>query len=243
MKVNHSTKVLIFDLETYGFDFSADKGYILCASYKWLDENKVHTIAHTDMAKFRSTPQDDKEICRQLLAVIVQADVLVGWNSKSFDARFLQTRLMKHGLGYLPPVPHCDLLLTSRQHTKMRRSLDNTQKFFGLSEAKTPLNIDTWMAAGRGEAKALKEVITHCVQDVKVTEEAYKLFAPLSQVHPNVSFKDGKAGCPLCGAEKLQQRGTIWALRHFRIRYHCQDCGRWSTSHPYRTKQEKGNGK
>lgn len=227
-------KILIFDIECYTHDFSADKGYLLCIGYKWLGERKVGMIQPNDLKKFREDPTNDRQMCAEFLKLVEEADVVVGWNSRSFDWRFLQTRILKWKLGCLPPVPHCDLLLTSRSNTKMRRTLENTGEFFGLKNQKIKLDMNVWMAAGRGEAKALQDIIDHCEADVLMTEEAYHLFAPLSRVHPNVAVINGKPeGCPLCGTEgKLQQRGKIYALRHYRLRYHCQKCGRWSTTNP-----------
>lgn len=226
--------ILIFDIECYGHDFSADKGYLLCIGYKWLGEKTVGMIKPRDLEKFRKDPTNDREICQDFLKLVEKADVVVGWNSKSFDWRFLQTRILKWKLGCLPPIPHCDLLMTSRATTKMRRTLDNTGKFFGLKNQKIPLDLNIWMAAGRGEAKALQSIIDHCEADVLMTEEAYHIFAPLSRIHPNVAVINGRPeGCPLCATEgKLQQRGKIYALRHYRLRFHCQKCGRWSTTNP-----------
>lgn len=233
-------KILLIDLETFGFDFSADKGFILCGSYKWIGENKVHTITHKDREAFREKPNDDKEICRRLAEVIEEADLVVTWNGKSFDMRFLQTRMLKHRLGYLPPVPHEDALLTARARLKMRRSLDNVQKFFGLGHKKTDLNIETWMSAGAGNWKALQYVIHHCEQDVLVLEEAYNLISPMSRVHPSVAIINGEPeGCPFCGKKHLNSRGKIQALRHYRNRFHCRACGRWSTSDPIKHQRRK----
>ena len=231
-------KILVFDIECYTHDFSADKGYLLCIGYKWLGEKKVGMIRPKSFTQFRKDPTNDRTMCQEFLKLAEQADLVVGWNSKSFDWRFLQTRIMKWKLGYLPPVPHCDLLLTSRNVTKMRRTLDNTGKFFGLKNQKIPLDLNQWMAAGRGDPKALQSIFDHCKADVLMTEEAYHLFAPLSRVHPNVGIIDGDLeGCPLCKSKRLHQRGRVTALRHYRIRYHCQDCGRWSTSAPIRNKR------
>jgi uncharacterized protein YprB with RNaseH-like and TPR domain len=218
---------LLFDLETFGFDFSADKGFILCASYKWLGQDKVTTIKY-------GGGTDDKELCRELARIIELADLVVTWNGKSFDMRFLQTRMLKHRLGYLPPVPHEDGLLTARRSLKMRRSLDNVAKFFTFKEQKSPVSFDQWLEAGLGNPKALRYVINHCEKDVLVLEEAYKLLGPLSKVHPNVSAEEGR--CPFCHSKKLQQRGRVYALRHYRIRYHCR-CGRWSTSAPVKLRK------
>lgn len=231
-------RILVFDIECYTHDFAADKGYLLCIGYKWIGDKKVGMIQPKSLEKFRKDPTDDRQMCREFMALVEQADIVVGWNSKSFDWRFLQTRILKHRLGYLPPVPHCDMLLTSRNTTKMRRTLDNTGKFFNLKNQKIPLDINEWMAAARGEEKPLKNIIAHCEADVLMTEEAYHLFAPLSKVHPNVGIIDGKPmGCPLCKSKRLNLRGRIAALRHYRIRYHCRDCGRWSTSAPIRWKE------
>lgn len=241
----NKAKVLIFDIECYSHDFGADKGYLLCIGYKWLGDKKVSMIRPTDLEKFRNDPTNDRAMCKEFLELVKKADIVAGWNSKGFDWRFLQTRIMKWRLGYLPPVPHCDLLLTSRASTKMRRTLDNTGKFFNLKNQKIPLDMNIWMAAGRGNAKALQEIINHCEADVLMTEEAYELFAPLSRTHPNVAIINGKPnGCPRCGAvgflqrrgkrpvKVLEQRGKIYALRHYRIRFQCANCGHWPTSNP-----------
>lgn len=230
-------RILIFDIECYTHDFAADKGYLLCIGYKWLGDTKVTILRPTNMEKFRKNPWDDRQMLKEFMAVVETADVVAGWNSRGFDWRFLQTRILKHRLGYLPPVPHVDLLLTSRATTKMRRSLDNTGKFFDLKNQKIPLDLKVWMSAGRGDEKAMQGIIDHCVADVLMTEEAYYLFAPLSRTHPNVNIINGTPeGCPLCGSQKLQQRGRINALRHYRIRFQCQSkkCRKWSSSNPIR---------
>lgn len=217
-------KILLWDLETMGFDFSADKGWILCASWKWLGEKEVHTVEY-------KRPRNDYGVCLRMARLLEEADMHVTWNGKSFDMRFLATRMLKHRLGYLPPVPHEDGLLTARRHLKMRRSLDNVAKFFEFDEQKSPVSFETWFDAGLGDKKAMQYVVKHCEKDVLVLEEAYKLLGPLSKVHPNVSGEEGR--CPFCGGKDLQKRGRVCALRHYRIRYHCR-CGRWSTSAPVR---------
>lgn len=234
-------KALLFDLETFGFNFNADAGFIMVISYKWLGDKKVHTITRDNPHKWTKHMQDDKEICRKFAAVVEEADMVIGWNSKSFDWRFLQTRMLKHGLGYLPPVPHEDGLSTARRTLKMGRSLENIGKFFGLHTQKEKMDLaKVWTPAGMGDPVALKQVIKRCESDVLLLEEAYNLLAPLSKVHPNVCIIDGEPeGCPLCKGKRLQQRGRVNALRHYRLRFHCQDCGRWSTSEPIKQKRLK----
>ena len=223
-------KILFLDLETFGFDFNADKGFILCGSYKWKGEKKVHTITRSHPNKFTDTPEDDKDICRRLAEVIAEADVVFTWNGRSFDFRFLQTRMLKHRLGYLAPVSHEDGLLTARASLKMNRSLKNMGKFFKLAHQKDGVDIDVWMKAGAGHPDALGSVIRHCETDIKMTEEAYNLLGPLSKSHPRIVNDMTK--CRFCGSGNLQSRGRIPALRHYRQRYHCHKCGAWSSSQP-----------
>lgn len=229
-------KILIWDIETYGMNFSADAGFIMVISYKWAGDKKIYTITRKNPKQWSRRLFDDKEICREFARAFETADMHVTWNGTKFDVPFLQTRMLKHRLGYLPPVPHEDGLRTARKALKMRRSLDNIQKFFELGTKKEEMNLaKVWMPAAMGDPVALKQVIKRCESDVKLLEEAYNLLKPLSAVHPNVNMEhaDDKK-CPLCGKEALQQRGKLYALRHYRLRFHCQNCGRWSTSQPIR---------
>lgn len=233
-------KILFWDIETFGMNFNADAGFIMVISYKWKGEKKVHTITRKNPTEWSRKLFDDKEICREFAKVFASADMHVTWNGTRFDVPFLQTRMMKHRLGILPPIAHEDGLRTARRSLKMRRSLDNIQKFFELGTEKEDMNLaKVWMPAAMGDPIALKQVIKRCESDVKLLEEAYDLLAPLSKVHPNMNLMDDETvmdKCPLCKSFKIHRKGTLPALRHYRIRYQCQDCGRWSTSNPIRRK-------
>lgn len=224
-------KILLWDIETYGMNFNADAGFIMVISYKWLNEKEVYTITRHNPHKWTKKLFDDKFICSEFKKVFEKADMHVTWNGTKFDVPFLQTRMLKHKLGILPPVAHEDGLRTARRTLKMRRSLENIGKFFSLKTEKEKMDLaSVWVPAAMGNPKALKQVIKRCESDVLLLEEAYKLLAPLSKTHPNVTGEADK--CPVCGSKQLHKRGAQKALRHYRNRYQCQDCGRWSTSRP-----------
>ena len=231
-------KCLLWDIETFGMNFNADAGWIMVISYKWYGEDKVYTITRKSPTKWARTVFDDKEICKTFAKVFETADMHVTWNGTRFDVPFLQTRMLKHGLGILPPVPHEDGLRTARKSLKMRRSLDNIQKFFGLGTKKEDMNLTkVWIPAALGNPEALKQVIKRCESDVLLLEEAYTLLRPLSKVHPNVALidkpKDAELKkCRICNGGPLQKRGTIPALRHYRLKYQCMNCKAWSSSNP-----------
>ncbi len=233
-------KCLLWDIETFGLNFNADAGWIMVISYKWLGEDKIYTITRENPTQWTKHIFDDKDICKQFAKVFETADMHVTWNGTRFDLPFLQTRMMKHRLGFLPPVPHEDGLRTARKSLKMRRSLDNIQKFFELGTEKEDMNLSkVWVPAAMGNPTALKQVIKRCESDVKLLEEAYILLRPLSKVHPNVGIIDGQpGGCPICKSTNLVKRGKLVALRHYRDRFQCKDCGRWSSSAPIQVKRK-----
>lgn len=220
-------KIVLWDLETFGFDFHADKGFILCGSYKAVGERKIHTVARENLGR---DMWDDKSICKKLARVLTTADMWVTHNGKRFDVRFLNTRLLKHGLAPLPPVPHFDTCEVIWKTLKMRARLESTQKFFGWKEAKTPLNLETWTRAAGGSRVALKEVIAHCEADVRVLEKAYEKLRPMAFKHPSVSaIAEDPKRCVLCGKRNtLQRRGYTYAKVRKSARYQCTSCGGWS---------------
>lgn len=234
-------RILFWDLETFGMNFNADAGFIMVASYKWQGEDKVHTITRRHPGRWSRKLFDDKEICQKFAEVFATADMHVTWNGTRFDVPFLQTRMLKHGLGILPPIAHEDGLRTARRTLKMRRSLGNIQKFFELGTKKEEMNLaKVWLPAAAGDPVALKQVIKRCESDVKLLEEAYNLLAPLSNTHPNMNISEKglqkELRCPLCTSKDVQHRGEQRALRHYRLRYHCQKCHRWFTSRPIQYK-------
>lgn len=226
-------KVLFLDLETYGHDFAANMGYITVSSYKWLDENKVHTITRKNPSQWTKTPENDKDICKQTADVIASADVVVTWNGIQFDYKFLQARMLHWGLGGLKYAGHEDLLMTARKRLGMRpRSLEEVGRFLGCKEVKQKVPKEVWLAVGRGDPKALKVWMSRCESDVRLLEEIYHILGPLSVTHPNVSGADSDKACSFCGENKLIKQGIKRALRHYRQNYQCNKCHKWQTGNP-----------
>lgn len=233
-------KILFYDLETYGHDFAANLGFITCASYKWLHEDKVHTITRKNPSKWTRTPENDRDICVKMAEVISKADVIVTWNGTDFDQRFLQARMLHWGLGMLKVDGHEDLLKTARKRLKMRpRSLGEVGRFLGCTEQKQAVSKEVWLATGRGDPNALKEWLSRCESDVRLLEEIYHKLGPLSTTHPNVSHTDINSGkCSFCGELKLTKQGRKYALRHYRIQYQCTKCHKWQTGSPKKYEKE-----
>ena len=228
--------IILWDLETFGFDFKGDKSFILCGSYKRLGEPKVHTIQRRNL---KAAPWDDKSVCSQLYTVLAKADGFITHNGTRFDVPLLNTRLMKHGLPFLPPkIQHFDTCKVIWKKLSMRGKLDSVQKFLHLRVAKTPLNLETWTMAGFGHRPSMAKVVEHCEHDVRVLEAVYLKLRGLGYTHFNRAVLVEKEGvCPICGIEgPLQKRGFNLAQVTKAQRYQCQECRGWSSGKPIRIK-------
>jgi len=72
---------------------------------------------------------------------------------------------------------------------------------------------------------------------VIVLDEVYKDIRGFSSQHPNVNLVDEKEGaCPVCSSNKIQKRGFNIARTSIKQRYHCRECGAWSSGKPLKRK-------
>jgi uncharacterized protein YprB with RNaseH-like and TPR domain/predicted RNA-binding Zn-ribbon protein involved in translation (DUF1610 family) len=219
-------KILIWDLETSGVSFKANSGFILCAGIKEL--GKPVKILKRD--NIRPDPLNDKKLVMQIYDKLVTADVWVTHNGRWFDIRYLQSRLMKWGLPPLPDVPHFDTCELIFKKLALKASLKEAGKYLGCKMLKYDVNMDAWVRAYAGDKKALQEIVTHCIADVKLTEQVYKRLRPMAYKHPNLALISGNnLACPICGkrALKRDKKDKIAVVKKA-PRYQCQRCGAWS---------------
>src|SRR5205085_11769652 len=113
-------------------------------------------------------------------------NMIVGWNSRLFDLPLLNARLAKHGERPCRPQFHVDAMYYAGGGS-MRigsRKLENVQKYFKLGDEKTAIDWEQWQAVATGDATAMKAVVEHCEQDVKVLAQAYwKLLPHIANIH------------------------------------------------------------
>ena len=236
-----SPKIVLWDLETT--NLNANYGYLLAFGYKYLGEKKptVYTIAQS--STFKKSAINDRELVKAAASVLSEADLWVTWYGKRFDVPYLNSRLLKHAVGYLPPVPHIDGWEIARKKLKLNSNrLQSVSEFLGLS-SKTPVLGDQWIAATAGNKKGIKYVADHCARDVDILEQAYLNLRPLLIDHPyltklykqygNVKTPDN---CRTCGvASSYNKAGNIVTLTRVYQRFKCKECGSWTKE----VKQEK----
>ena len=174
-------RIVSWDLETT--NLSALMGRILCASfYPIIDGKRTHPYTlRLDAPRYRGRSRiDDNKLAVAIRDELETYNMIVGWNSKLFDAPLLNARLAKVGARPLHAQFHLDLMYYAGG-CSMRigsRKLENVQKFFALAESKTQITWDNWSLAAGGDRAALNEVVHHCEQDVKVLAAAYWRMLP-----------------------------------------------------------------
>ena len=219
-------RILFFDIEST--NLAANFGTILCIGWKWHGSKvcRVPTILDTG----GKDCLDDKGLVKKFAEVYNTADYTCGWYSSRFDIPMIRTKLLKHRLPPLAPIPHLDLWRTARYKLKLHSNrLQVVQEFLGTTHDKTPIHFDDWLKAAVGDRKALAHVRKHCELDVRVLEEVFDIMRPLIVDEPNRGLMTGETGlvCQSCGSSDVQARGTYISLTRRYKRYNCQSCGKW----------------
>ena len=125
--MNKTPKVLLYDLETsprltynWGeYEQNAlgvkEESYILCYSYKWLDEKKTHVVSLDDFPLYKKDKSNDRELVKKLHELQDSADVIIGHNSGSFDDKWSNKQFINHGLPPVSPYVSIDTLKMARR--------------------------------------------------------------------------------------------------------------------------------
>lgn len=224
-------KILSWDLECSSLN--ADYGVILCCGFKEVDGPKPEVLNAFD---YRSKDNDlikaERRLLKDVSKRLLQADVWLTHYGTWFDIPFLNTRLLYHRLPIVPAnFNHIDTWKISRNRLKLRNNrLVTIQSFLKTDTEKNAIKPEQWIRALGGHQKSMDYIVEHCRRDVVALAEVYKIIRPLVLDHPNRGLIDGRGGCSVCGAEKLQKRGFHITRVYRWQRYQCTGCGAWSRS-------------
>jgi uncharacterized protein YprB with RNaseH-like and TPR domain len=230
----YGKRVILFDLEFMHLNWGADLGMIYCMGWKELGESRTHLESVWDTKQ--AHPLDDKELCKRLRDILIEADMLVTYNGIKCDIPFLNTRLLHNGLDPLPPIAHKDVYYTAKFKLKLSRNrLFDVQTFLGFKNKKTPVDLVKWLHALVGNKKAQDEILHHCYQDVKVLQDAYLKLRPLMLSHPRLH---DHGTCNKCGGRLLRNKIYHTANKYHKITLKCQKCHGYETR-PLTAKERK----
>ena len=201
-----------------------DTGEVISFAAKWRGEKKVH---------FASTYHDGKVgMLDAAHALLDEADVVIGYNSKSFDMKHLRREFLLNK--YAPPSPWQDVDLqteTRRLFRFVSNKLDHVSQQLGIGSKVKHEGFDLWKSCivDQDEA-AWGRMRKYNKQDVVLTEKLYEIYEPWAIGIPNKALMLEHDGCPRCGAppERLQSRGFSHTKTGSYRRFQCTSCGGWS---------------
>lgn len=206
--------------------------YVICASWKWLGEDEVHSVSVLDNPKlFAKDPHNDRHVIETLHGVLAQADAIVHHNGNAFDNKFVETRILAQGMEPLPPIQHIDTLKVAKSRFLFNsNSLDYLGKLLNVGQ-KSEHPSGMWLnilKGGPAAKEAIKNMVTYNKVDVTLLERVFLKLRPYMADYLNRQlFTGAKSACPRCGSLKIHARGTHKAISRTYQRFQCQECGGW----------------
>lgn len=246
--MRNEPKIIIFDLETLpnlpevlkvwpqlsnypGLTLKATINSILCVGWKRYGEKRTYCINAWDFKRWNKDVNDDYEVVKKIREILDDADAVVTQNGKRFDWKFLQTRIMHHGLKPLHKIRHIDTKVVAKSNLfAFNNRLGTLGKLLVDDDKLENGGWDLWVKSHGKDKKALKLMEKYCKQDVKLTEAVFEVLKPLVGNIPNhnlyaMPHLSGKLCCPRCGSTRLKSHGWRYTATTRYKRLRCKDCG------------------
>lgn len=205
--------------------------YIVSASWKELGSKAVHAVSTLDNPRlYKADPHNDRFVVETLHKVLSEADVIIAHNGDAYDSKFVEGRMLFHGLPPLPPITSIDTLKVAKSRLLLNSNkLDYLARYLGFGK-KVKTDNQLWLdvlKGGEAARTAIKKMVVYNKHDVVLLEKVFLKLRPYCANHINRALFGGTNGCPRCGSTHVQSRGTHKAISRVYQRYQCQDCGGW----------------
>lgn len=163
-----------------GLTLKATHNSIICFGYKVSGMKKSKCINAWDFPRWRKNINDDYEVVKAAAKILRTADCIVTHNGKRFDWKFLQTRLLFHGLDPLPEILHIDTCSVAKSNLmSFNNRLNTLAKLLTKMQKQEHEGWGLWVKVMQKNSKAMKEMTVYCKQDVTVLEGIFKKLKPL----------------------------------------------------------------
>lgn len=248
-------KILYVDIET-----SPNLGYVWQMFKANLGLNQIKEHMHvmsfsaiwnddddSQVMYFENRKENDKQITKQFLKLLDEADFVVGHNVEAFDCATMCGRALVHGLK--PPSPY-KVIDTWKVAKKEFRFVSNSLAYLcevmdiphkKLQHKDFP-GFELWQQCLLGDEEAWKEMKRYNIWDTLSVRDVYKAMRPWIRNHPNMGIymEQDVPVCPKCGSKHLQRRGYYLTNVGKYQRYVCLDCGGWTRSRFTELPKERG---
>lgn len=182
---------------------------------------------------FASEFHDGREkMAKRLHDLVVEADYLVGWNSRQFDIRHIAREFLDAGLGPVPPAGQIDLMKVAKKALYLPSyKLDYVSQYLGIGQKLRHQGFDLWRGCMDGDPKAWRVMKKYNIHDVTITDGVLgKLMPYVQNVNTGLYVGGEMLLCsnPLCQSADLQKRGFYRTPLSVFQRYYCNSCAKWS---------------
>lgn len=199
-------------------------GAIICACWKFEGGKMNH---------FEWNKGNDKQLVKNLIPVLHEADEIIAQNGDRFDIPYINTRIMLHGLGPQPVWKTVDTLVIARRRFKFPSNrLDALGKFM-FGEGKIRVDFQLWRDIIEDNCeKAMSKMVKYCKKDVVLLE---RVWAEMQMFHGNKTHAGvlngwDKTSCPHCSCtETAKRKEKITAAGTPQVQLQCKKCGKYFT--------------
>lgn len=204
---------------------NADMSSIICFGYKIVGQKKASCVSAWDFKNWQKDVNDDSLLCKFAYELLHDADLIVTFNGKRFDFKFLQTRLIFNGLPTLDKIPHLDACQLARSNLMLESNrMNNVADFLNLDLKMEHSGWKLWEDVYQRKKTAQKLMVKYCKKDVEVLHQVYEKLKRFDNSSFNQNhFADGK-NCPKCGSANLTKNGKRRTKTKVYQRLQCQDC-------------------
>ena len=167
-------RIGVLDCETTGL--WADFGYLLVAVIKDMETGEHQVFRLDECESYKDTsnlahPSAWRRIDRELLEKIRDAyedyDIIIHFNGRNFDIKFLNTRLIKNHLKVLPEMKQMDIYQIAKHRLRLRsKKLDALKEFLEIDETESGHKWEYWQMAAARIPAGFDFVVEHCKRDV-----------------------------------------------------------------------------
>lgn len=163
----------VFDIETTGL--KANWSHMLC----WCMKEQGKEVVHSDLiTKKEVRDKNDKRIIKSAVEEIKKYDRIVTYYGTRFDVSYTRSRAIAQGIEFpaYRDLYHTDLYYVARSKFAIHSNrLGSICQFFNIEAKNHPMTPDLWQRAGAGNEDALKEILTHCDEDVRSTDQVFEM--------------------------------------------------------------------
>lgn len=193
---------------------------VICFGAKWHGEKRTHFASVHHHGR--------KKMLEDLHALMDEADVIVGWNSKAFDHKHINREFLENGLAPPSPTRDLDLMLACRAKFKFPSyKLDYVAQRLGVGGKVHHTGFQLWLDCMAGKDSAWKLMKKYQIQDVELLVDLYEKLKPWIDAHPNRGVYEDVTTCYVCGNDDLRPRGFSFTNAGKYQRFVCGKCSKW----------------